>query len=214
MSGERGHGSAEAFARLLQRLSADGESGALAYERLRTRLIAMFNLHLPAEADALADETLERCARRIAEGVVVEQVAAYVHGIARLVLLEARQQPLQRRAPVEILDRLPAPAETLDEADDGRLALRALQACLASLGPASADLILRYYTDGRDDPGASGGDDRIRARQRLAATLGLNLNALRNRALRLRSSLEACVRQRLVTADRRDETAPFDTEST
>ena len=48
-------------------------------------------------------------------------------------------------------------------------------------------------------PGLIGEDDarRIPARRELAARLGIGLNALRNRALRLRETLEQCIRQRL-----------------
>ena len=185
------------FDALLLRLGADGEPAAPVYERLRLRLIAMFRLHLPIEAEALADDSLERLAKRLHEGVTVEHVSAYLHGIARLVLLEARNRPLARRAAAGELDRLRAPEP--DEVDDLE-AHAALRGCLNKIGEESSRLILAYYAD--DEAG------RIHVRQRLAASLGLNLNALRNRALRLRAALETCVRERL----RRDENALGNTE--
>src|SRR6185369_155013 len=82
--------SAVLFETLLQYLSRQGERGETIYERLRARLIAYLRLHLPAQADELADLTLERLARRIHGGTAIQNVHAYALGIARLVLLEAR----------------------------------------------------------------------------------------------------------------------------
>ena len=65
--------SAGAFGALLARLSADG-GDAQAYEALRRRLIQFFKLHVPAEADDLADVVLDRLARRIHEGIDVEAI--------------------------------------------------------------------------------------------------------------------------------------------
>jgi hypothetical protein len=70
----------------------------------------------------------------------------------------------------------------------------ALEACLDTLAKADAALILDYY--GAD------GSARIRLRQQLADSLGLSLNALRNRALRLRGKLEECALSRLAVMKR------------
>jgi len=186
-----------AFEALLLRLAADGGPPAPVYERLRTRLIALFRLHLPIDAETLADEALERLGRRLGEGVEVEHVTAYLHGIARLLLLEAKARPLDRRAGLVELEQLAAPEPDEDEDPEAWTALRG---CLAKLGAESAALILDYYSV--DDEGS-----RIRARQQLAERHGVNLNALRNRALRLRAALETCVRREL----RRDGNARRDT---
>jgi hypothetical protein len=68
--------------------------------------------------------------------------------------------------------------------------LPVLQSCLEALGADSAAFILEYY-------GADAGVNRIERRQRLAQASGVSLNALRNRALRIRLSLEKCVSLRL-----------------
>lgn len=179
---------AEALAALLQRLQREGEPGA-AYEALRRRLLRFFRLRAPAQAEELADVALDRLARRLGEGVEVAQVASYVLGIARLVALEARAKQ-RRYAYAEDGDDWPADdeASAQDRAQAERDAA-ALSACLEHAGAQARELILDYY-------GADGGE-RIRARQRLANRLGVSLNALRNRALRLRERLEACLRERL-----------------
>ncbi len=66
-------------------------------------------------------------------------------------------------------------------------ALACLEGCLAKLGPDQARLILRYY--------AGSGSAHIVVRREIASELGLEINTLRNRALRIRERLEDCVRR-------------------
>lgn len=70
------------------------------------------------------------------------------------------------------------------EIPDARLA-DCLARCLQELSPEGRGLILDYY---QGDAGV-----RIRQRQTMAAQLGISLNSLRNRALRLRDRLEKCL---------------------
>ena len=84
-----------------------------------------------------------------------------------------------------------------------------LQACLQSLGADSAAFILEYY-------GADTGAKRIERRQRMAESSGVSVNALRNRALRIRLALEKCVSSRLqrpkLHSAHRDEMSKSDTQ--
>ena len=175
------------FGALLQRLGGDGAEGP-AYETLRGRLIRFFRIYAPAEADELADVTLDRLARKIHEGTEVVNVPLYALGIARMVLHETRARGARRRVleadPTLIPDEDDAPAAAEVES-----ALAALSECLDAAGGEARTLILDYY-------GADGAE-RIATRQRLAGARGISLNALRNRALRLREALEDCVRARL-----------------
>jgi DNA-directed RNA polymerase specialized sigma24 family protein len=179
-----------AFAALLRRLRGDDDAG-VAYEILRRRLIRFFRLHVPAEADELSDTTIDRLARRVDEGVQIANVPLYALGIARLVLLEARA----RHARQQLAEADPTAwpeAEDADAAETHELQQRAtsaLSACLDRIDAAARRMILDYY--------AAHGSGRIRGRQDLASELGVSLNALRNRALRLREALEICVRARL-----------------
>jgi DNA-directed RNA polymerase specialized sigma24 family protein len=177
---------------LLLRLRDDG--GASAYEALRRRLIQFFRLHVPAEADDLADVALDRLARKIADGTEVASVPSYALGIARMLLHEARARAAKRR--VAEVDPTLAP-ESDDDDIEAAVArermLGALGRCLDAAGPSSRELILRYYGEN--------GAARIATRKSLADAAGISVNALRNRALRLREALEACVRGRLERAD-------------
>jgi DNA-directed RNA polymerase specialized sigma24 family protein len=180
------------FAMGLARLAADGGDAA-AYESLRRRLIQFFRLHVPAEADDLADVVLDRLARRIHEGIDVASVPSYALGIARMVLHEARAKA-SRRHLVETDPTLLPDEDRADEAIELEHVLAALRACLDAAGTTARRLILTYY----------GGDGAIRiaTRKRLADECAISLNALRNRALRLRDALEECVRKRTDPQDR------------
>jgi hypothetical protein len=191
------------FVALLRRLADDGGSAERAYERLHRRVVMFFQLHLPVESEALSDIVMDRLARRVEDGTQIANLPSYALGIARLVLHEARARLAQQHAAWS--DPTMSGDDAL-ESDDDAQALAALEHCLGRLGKRDAELILAYY----DGEGAR----RIAARRELATTLQIAMNALRNRALRMREALENCVRQRLggaETAHARDESPKTDT---
>ena len=67
--------------------------------------------------------------------------------------------------------------------------MQALEAVLRELSAQSRTLLTRYY--------GGEGAERGRERERLARELGMSINSLRNRTLRLRRKLEAAVRRHL-----------------
>jgi DNA-directed RNA polymerase specialized sigma24 family protein len=181
------------FDALLARLSAQGDA-PLSYEKLRRRLVLYFQVHAAVEAEAASDDVIDRLARRIEEGTPIDNVPLYALGIARNVLHELRaRQVRDRTAATELGFDAEIPVD--DDDEDGEK-LTALRACLERLGEAGARLILAYY-DGE-------GSERIRARRALAERMKLGLNALRNRALRLREMLESCLRLRIGSQSPRD----------
>ncbi len=177
-----------AFAALLRALDSDRVQAGRKYERIRRRLSRYFALHgVPHPLEA-GDEAFNRLAKRLSEGEPVLNLEAYLAGIARLVMLEERQKLNRER---QMLSQLMDP-ETAAEEDDS--VLLALESCLAELPGGARTLITRYYV-GR-------GRERMRTRERIALELGLSANALRNRVLRLRHSLEQAVSARLKEAVR------------
>jgi len=188
---------------LLRRLGEEGGSAERAYERLHRRVVLFFQLHLPVESEALTDIVIDRLARRVDEGTQIANLSLYALGIARLVLHEARARFAQQRA---AWSDPTLSNDDAQESDDDAQALAALEACLGRLSRRDAQLILAYYN--------GEGARRIVARRELAATLKIAMNALRNRALRMREALENCVRDRLEGAElprKRDETVKKDT---
>jgi DNA-directed RNA polymerase specialized sigma24 family protein len=166
----------DAFERLLATLNPDRERAAVTYEQLRVRIIGLLRWWGAAAAEQLADETLDRVARKLLEGTVVPQVSlgAYVRGVARLVFYESSRERL------EPLSGFEAAAISLE---DGAAAGECLDRCLASWPAADRDLLLRYYGAGK----------AADVRRRMADELGISSTALRIRMHRLRARLERCV---------------------
>jgi DNA-directed RNA polymerase specialized sigma24 family protein len=169
----------EAFSVLLDTLAEDRDRAAARYEALRTRLIRFFGWERCPAAPDLADEVLNRLAKRLQEGERVEAVEKYVYGIARMVLREVGAKSERNTAAIGELLRL-----THDQRNAEPRFLGRVVQCLARLSPQEREFILEYYTgDGRQ---------RIENRRKMASRLNLPLNAVRNRALRLRERLERC----------------------
>jgi hypothetical protein len=84
----------KAFTQLLAKLDPDPEMAGEKYEKLRRLLIKFFECRGSFISDELADETLNRLARKIDEGEEIEKnVFAFSLGIARFVFLEALKRP-------------------------------------------------------------------------------------------------------------------------
>jgi hypothetical protein len=181
---QKWHLTREAFERLLAALDGDGHQAALRYERIRMRLIKYFAWERCPYPEEHTDAVFDRVARRVAEGETLANPEAYVHGVARLVVKEIGADLNRRSRLLDELERTAARA-SVDESQDRRV--RCLEACLERLPAESRGFILRYYQGERHS--------RIAGRQALAEQLGIPLNALRNRALRLRLHIERWVRR-------------------
>jgi DNA-directed RNA polymerase specialized sigma24 family protein len=173
-----------AFEKLLTHLDADRSSAGQRYEDLRRMLVRFFEWRGAPFPDEHADETFDRVARRLGEGTDVRNIGGYCYSVAKLILLETRKTSEPRRLPVEA-ERLPADDNPSDDTDLKERRLACLEGCLDELPPDGRQLILEYY---RQDKRA-----RIDARRVLASRLGIRLEALANRAQRLRDKLERCV---------------------
>jgi DNA-directed RNA polymerase specialized sigma24 family protein len=169
-----------AFATLLARLGPDADRAGAAYEHLRRALVTLFAWRGASVPEELADDTLDRLARRLDEGVEVEDVPRFTRGIARLVLLEHWRRPEGREVPLEDVGRPPIADDAPDDARS-----ECLQRCLGEMAPLGRDLILEYYS--------AEGRRRIDVRKKMARALGVSESALRNRAQRLRDRLERCI---------------------
>src|SRR5262245_24317891 len=88
----------ESLRGLLNRFASDSDQPALAYETMRRKLTLFFELRASAEPDRLADETIDRVARKLDEGVPVENLRAYFFGVAKRVLLECERRAVRERA--------------------------------------------------------------------------------------------------------------------
>jgi DNA-directed RNA polymerase specialized sigma24 family protein len=156
-------------------LRALGPAAAERYDQLHWRLVRLFQWERCAQPETLADQALDRLARRLAENEPIENLESYLFGIARLILREEAQRGVRQREKLAEFTRERARL-SLPASDD---LASYLERCLATLTAEQRHLVLTYYGDA--------------PREQLAAALGLQINALRNRALRLREKLEKCV---------------------
>ncbi|MDQ2921643.1 MAG: hypothetical protein M3R52_08570, partial [Acidobacteriota bacterium] len=97
----------------------------------------------------------------------------YFLGVANNVHHEHLKRPAIRHAP---------PA--LDDGDQERI-YECLERCLSRLTDRSQLLIRQYYAEDKQA--------KISLRRRLATQLGITLNALRARSLRIREELQVCI---------------------
>jgi DNA-directed RNA polymerase specialized sigma24 family protein len=164
--------SREALARLLEELDANPDVAGEKYIALRTRLTDLFAWQRCDFPEDLADEALNRVARKLSENQVIQNLGSYALGIARMIVYEARRSEQERKAAIRELKIIGG------QATHGPDLLKMVRRCLASLPVESRRLIERYYAENLEA---------------LAREEGISVNALRNRAMRIREKLFDCV---------------------
>src|SRR5687768_17268629 len=92
---------AETLETLLTALDSDPERAAQKYEQLRRSLMFFFRRNGLGLSDQLEDETIDRGARRIREGIDIqpEKLFAYFRGVAVRVLQEYQRASKPQFAP-------------------------------------------------------------------------------------------------------------------
>ena len=172
--------SQSSFDSFLTILDSNRERAGQKYESLRTRLVKFFEWRACQFADDLADETLDRVARKIDTGEQVNDYLNYSYGVARLLYLETLKKQTKEQT---VVVNMPIKNSTDDDQEDTQL--NCLERCLQTLSENSRSLILHYY---RDDKQA-----KIDCRKKLAEKFELSPNALRIKTMRIRTKLEECV---------------------
>ncbi|HEV8659103.1 MAG TPA: hypothetical protein VGS96_10785 [Thermoanaerobaculia bacterium] len=173
----------EAFEKLLSALANERDAAAEQYERIRLKLLKYFEWRHCPDPVSLADEALDRVARRLDEGVRIcsPELLPYVYGTARNVLFEFRK--LQEReartaAHLRVFGLLVRGDEERKETDRQ---LDCLDRCLNDLPEHARALLIRYYQ--------RSGAPKVESRMELARELGIPMNALRIRIHRIKAEL-------------------------
>jgi DNA-directed RNA polymerase specialized sigma24 family protein len=176
--------------RLLVRLDPDPANAWEKYRGLRSRLVRFFEWNQCSSPEELADEALDRVARK-PQDEEIRNVAEFVIGVARNLCLESYKKS-QRETHIE--DRPGGQESLADPRDhereivadlDHQNSLACLRDCLGNLRSADRALALDYYS-------AQEEKQKVH-RQKLASAAGITMIALRVRANRLREKLEQCV---------------------
>jgi len=166
----------ESFNDLLQFLGETPELAGLKYEEIRGRLIRIFTHKGSPIPEELADETINRVARRskqLAETYEGDPIRWFC-GVARNVFWESvKSRP----------NPLPMPDPDPPEEKEARQ--KCLTECMKFRSEDEQQLILEYY--------AGETSAKIKRREALAREWDCSLNALRIRACRIRKALQKCV---------------------
>jgi hypothetical protein len=178
------------LSRLLLRLDSDPATAWEKYRGLRCRLMKFFEWNQCPFPEELADEVLDRVARK-PQDEEIRDVTEFAIGVARNIRLESYKKS-QRETHIE--DRPGGQESLADPRDheqeivaelDHQSRLACLRECLGNLRSGDRALALDYYS-------AQEEKQKIH-RQKLAKAAGVTMIALRVRANRLREKLELCV---------------------
>ena len=174
-----------AFDRLLIAFGGDRDSGSEKYLEIRGNLTRFFEWRGCSFPEDHADETINRIARKIDEGEQIHNPAGYAMGVARLLCLELMKS---RQREQTALNEIGTASEAYAEPEDcGEDRLECLRNCLQTLSADNRELILQYYQGEKSE--------KIQNRKKLLDRLGIPVNTLRMRALRLRERLQGCVEE-------------------
>ena len=187
---------AVAFDKLLDHFSTNREEAGIQYKLAHRKVVRYFEWRRVATAEACADETMDRVARRIDEGQKIDKLMAYILRVAHHIFQEVTRDQTERPhinfddAPPDRLRQKPP------EIIDPDVRQICFDRCLEGLGAEGRNLLLGYY----EGEGRAKIDNRLE----LARMLKIPLNALRIRVHRLKRTLEDCIAECLKRAPARN----------
>jgi RNA polymerase sigma factor (sigma-70 family) len=175
----------ESFDSFLEWLDANREEAARKYEAIRRDLIKFFDSRVGADAEDLADKTINTVIEKAPQlsGEYVGDPRHYFFRVALFKRLEYVRK-LARR------DGGPLPKDMPDARSDGaalekEVMSACLRECLQKSRPEERELLLLYYGEN--------GKGQLKERLELAARLGCSINALRLQVHRLKEKLRVCI---------------------
>jgi DNA-directed RNA polymerase specialized sigma24 family protein len=173
----------ESFDRLLAWLHSDCEQAGKKYEEVRSKLVRGFMSHGCPVSEELADETINRVARRLPEieKTYVGEPMRYFYRVAHYIHLE------YLRKESEVAPLPPGELSLRENSDNIEPEYECLERCLQQLTPRNRELVLQYY---QGEKGV-----KIEARKVLAQSLNIKLPALRLQAHRIRTNMKKCIQE-------------------
>jgi len=175
-----------AFDSLLACLDSDRDIAADRYLRIRRDLVRLFGWRGCHTPDDYADETMNRCARKIAQGEEIRDLAGYSIGVARMLLREMRRDSSRQACS---LDETLEPCGWPAVGSDLEHRVEALRLSLEELSHDDRFLILNYYEGDKSE--------KIKTRKMLSELFGIGPSTLRMRAMRIREKLQLCTQNYL-----------------
>jgi hypothetical protein len=178
--------SQEDFDRLLDwfGFGPDRNAAAKLYLATHGNLTAFFRYHYCSLPEDMADETMNRVAKKLPP---LNEGCNQIHvllGFARNVLREWRDYDVISGAE-ELSGDEPAPADEAPGADEAEIRAACLGKCMSALP--EGDLLLEYHN--------YEADGKIAHRKAMAEARRCSLNSLRLKVSRLKSDVAKCVRR-------------------
>jgi hypothetical protein len=170
----------ESFDRLLKWLHPNREEAGRIYEKIRSGLIGKFESHGCSLPETLADETINRVAKKSNEVVetYVGDPEPYFRRVGYYILLEYFAR---RTEQVELPDDLALTQSSVDIEPE----FACLEKCVKGLPSSKRELIENYYQGDKKK--------KIRLRKELALKFNVELPVLRLQARRIRVVLKKCI---------------------
>lgn len=165
---------------LLAYLDTDREKAGEQYQQLRLKLIKFFEWKGCYKSEEYADKAITIVARKLEAGEVIHNLSSYIHGVRRLLVLECLKDKEREYKAIEHLSSVQSYPSEAEEKEAQRLCQ---EKCLQELPYDQYSLITNYYRPGI----------KKEERQILAEHWGLQLNAMRIRAFRIRQTLTECL---------------------
>jgi len=177
----------EQFDDLLAWLNQDRELASSAYLNLRNSLLRIFAWNRCADPEGLTDETFDRVARQVPtlRETFKGNPRLYFYGVANNLIKEYRKK-VNSHVPMEGFDVAGDPPQE-DQEETSERRRECLSRCLGKLSKEKRELILTYYAKEKQA--------KIIHRAEMARQLGVSIEALRVRMLRIRGNLEECIEQ-------------------
>jgi len=188
----------EGFDDLLAWLNPDRELASSIYLSLRHSLLRIFAWNRCADPEGMTDETFDRVTRQvhILKATYEGNPKLFFYGVANNLIKEYRKKA-KSYVPIETVEPVEDPPQGLEEETFERRE-NCLSKCLRKLPKEKRQLILSYYAKEKQA--------KILHRAKMAKRLGVSMEALRVKMLRIRGSLEECIELCLDDSTSMDET--------
>ena len=168
------------FEKLLDWLHSDRETAGQIYETIRNRLVKIFYARGYSAAEEMADETIDRVAKKskaLSETYQGEP-SRYFYAVAKNISLEYSRKPKFEELPVILVKE-----ETANEQVE--IYHQCLDKCLTKMPSNQHQLIIEYYQGEKQA--------KIKQRKLIEMRMGIPSQTLRVRVLRMRKILQECV---------------------
>lgn len=184
----------EDFDSLLYWFSPNRDEAGLKYEEIRNGLIRFFHYKGCSEAENLADETINRVAKKLSVLNTDNNYKhlTYFYGFASKIYLEYKNKVEKKEVEFENNVHLKEPlSEVSDNLLEGKH--KCLESCISKLSAEDKHLIIQYFTKDKSE--------KFEHRRKLAESLNLSMGNLHVKVYRLKGVLKKCIEKCVDSSD-------------